>query len=267
MNSILVEQSDISVIADDSMHSLQYLYKGSAEDFISAIKLEIAEHPALSHPFLSMLGSGTFTNTEAVLRDYAHQYSFYSEWFTRYLQGVIDNVESQSCKNSLMDNMLDEKGKTDSTDLAQRPHTEIFEHFKALLGVDEQYKLSNPACTTVQLWRDLFLQKCNSPIKGVGISAIGLGTEYIIPFIYPHIIDAIENHTELGANASLFFRLHVECDEEHADSIINLSIDTAEDISAREAIRFGAISSLNLRKAFWDTQLTRANEIARNTLE
>lgn len=262
MSSILAERRDISALENEAADALPFLYEGKADDFICAMKREIAEHPALHHPFLIMLSEGQFADTEAVLRDYAHQYSFYSEWFTRYLRGVIDNTDNIACRQTLSENMQDEQGESGSEKLEDRPHTEIFARFKELVGVSDDYQADNPPCTTVLLWRDLFLQKCQSPIKGVGISAIGLGTEYIIPDIYPYIINAIEKHTELGQEASLFFRLHVECDEEHAASVIRLAIAAAEDISAREAIRFGAISSLNLRKAFWDTQLTRAIRVA-----
>ena len=108
------------------------------------------------------------------------------------------------------------------------------------------------------MWRDLFLQKCRSPIPGVGIAAIGLGTEYIISTIYPHIVKAIENHTDLGTDGSLFFRIHIECDDGHAETTRQITREVAEDLSTREAIRFGVFSSLNLRKAFWDAQLARA---------
>ena len=116
-------------------------------------------------------------------------------------------------------------------------------------------------CTTVLLWRDLFLQKCHSEIRGVGLAAIGLGTEFIISRIYPGIISAIENHTDLGSDGSLFFRLHVECDDNHAEVVKNITVEVAEDMTTREAIRFGVFSSLNLRKAFWDTQLARARRM------
>ena len=133
--------------------------------------------------------------------------------------------------------------------------------FKDQIGADQNYCQSNSPCTTVLLWRDLFLQKCKSNIPGVGLAAIGMGTEYIISTIYPNIIEAIENHTDLGKEGSLFFRLHVDCDDNHAEVVRKITEEIAEDISTREAIRFGVFSSLNLRKAFWDTQLARAMSI------
>ncbi len=239
-------------------NSIDYLYHGEARDFINALELEISSHKALNHPFLDRLKQGDFENVGAVLRDYAHQYSIYSEWFTRYLDGVIKNLDSKEHIQALMENMEEEKGKPNSPNIEERSHVELFQRFKDQIGADQDYCKNNPPCTTVLLWRDLFLQKCNSEIRGVGLAAIGLGTEFIISTIYPNIIRAIEDHTELGQDGSLFFRLHVDCDDNHAEVVKKITEEVAEDISSREAIRFGVFSSLNLRAAFWDTQLSRA---------
>jgi pyrroloquinoline quinone (PQQ) biosynthesis protein C len=211
--------------------SIDYLYEGESGEFIHALELEIGIHPALNHPFLTRLGDGDFGNTAAVLRDYAHQYSVYSEWFTRYLDGVIKNLESEAHVNALMKNLEEEKGIPDSPNPEELPHVELFQRFKDQIG----------------------------GIRGVGLAAIGLGTEFIISSIYPSIINAIENHTDLGSDASFFFRLHLDCDDNHAEVVKTLTMEVAEDVSTREAIRFGVFSSLNLRKAFWDTQLARAD--------
>lgn len=238
--------------------SIDYLYQGDAGDFIETLEREIEIHPALNHPFLAKLGDGKFADTPAVLRDYAYQYSVYSEWFTRYLDGVIKNLDREDHVAALMENLEEEKGNPDSPNLEDRPHVELFARFKDQVGADQEYCDAQSPCTTVLLWRDLFLQKCHSDIRGVGLAAIGLGTEYIISRIYPGIISAIENYTELGSEGSLFFRLHVKCDDNHADVLKNLTREVAEDVSTREAIRFGVFSSLNLRKAFWDAALARA---------
>ena len=238
--------------------SIDYLHQGTAAVFVESLCAEIIDHSAVKHPFLEQLGKGGFANTPAVLRDYAYQYSVYSEWFTKYLDGVISNLANQSHIDALMENMEEEKGIPDSPDLTLRPHVELFNRFKQQIGVDEQYNEQTQPCTTVLLWRDLFLQKCKSEITGVGVAAIGLGTEFIISTIYPNIVNAIENHTDLGTEGSLFFRIHIDCDDGHAETTKQITREIAEDISTREAIRFGVFSSLNLRKAFWDAQLARA---------
>ncbi|PCI07178.1 MAG: hypothetical protein COB77_05245 [Gammaproteobacteria bacterium] len=238
--------------------SLGLIYSGSSESFINALIQEIHDHSALNHPYLVALGSGALPDTAVALKDYAHQYSFYSSYFVKYLDGVINALVTQEHKDALLENIEEEMGNPDATELAERPHVEIFNHFKTTIGVDEEYVINHPPSTTTQLWRDLFLQKCNSTLPGVGVGAIGIATEYIVPHIYKYIVDAIEKHTDYPDEASLFFRLHMECDEEHADNLIKVTTEIADDISTREAIRFGVISALNLRNAFWDSQYARA---------
>lgn len=250
-----------SQIDQQLQSSLEYLHSGSAVDFVEALKLEIASHHCLCHPFLTDLSAGRFANTEAVLRDYAHQYSFYSEWFTRYLDGVISTLKNPVHIELLMHNMEEEKGTPGSENKEELPHVEIYKLFKAEVGVTREFETLNPPCTTVSLWRELFMQKCASQIEGVGIAAIGLATEGIISTIYPYIINAIEQHTQLGDDASLFFKLHVECDDGHSEAMEKIVIDIAENPATREAIRFGVFSSLNLRAAFWDAQYARANSM------
>lgn len=256
---MIIPKTLITPIRADSLH---LMYSGSANEFIEALKYEVHQHPALQHSFLIKLSRGEFSNTKAVLRDYAHQYSFYSAWFTRYLSSVISNLDSEKHTSMLLHNMDEEKGIRGSSNMEEWPHVKLFDVFKSHVGADAEYCRNTPACTTVLLWRDLFLQKCNSKIEGVGIAAIGLATEYIISRIYPYIIEGIESHTDLGPEASMFFRLHVDCDDDHAAEVELIAREIAEDISTREAIRFGVFSSLNLRKAFWDTQLVRAERLS-----
>jgi pyrroloquinoline quinone (PQQ) biosynthesis protein C len=238
--------------------SLDLLNTGSSGLFINTLLHEIHNHSALNHPYLVALGNGTLPDTAEALKNYAHQYSFYSSYFVKYLDGVINALELQSHKDTLFENIEEERGNPDATELIEKPHVEIFDYFKKTIGVDKEYEDNHPASTTTLLWRDLFLQKCNSTIPGVGVGAIGIATEYIVPHIYKFIAEAIENHTDYPEDASVFFRLHMECDEEHADNLIKVTTEIAEDTSTREAIRFGVISALNLRNAFWDSQYSRA---------
>ena len=48
----------------------------------------------------------------------------------------------------------------------------------------------------------------------------------------------------------LIFELHTDCDIEHGIEILECCKEEATNPAAREGIRFGAISSLNLRKVF-----------------
>lgn len=253
-----------SLDSDYKKSSLSLINNGPSSLFIDYLIKEINDHHALNHPYLLKLSKGLLPNTNEAIKDYANQYSYYSSWFVRYLRGVISSLPSDRLKSRLMENILEEEGNSMASELKDKPHVEIFNHFKNSIGVDENYISQNPASTTSLTWRNLFLQKCDSELLGIGLGAIGLATEYIVPRIYTFIAEAIENHSNFDPSNSLFFRLHIECDKEHAENIIEITKEIAEDIRTRESIRFGVISALNLRNAFWDSQYSRAMNMKRS---
>lgn len=232
----------------------------SPAQFVNELRERVLSHKAVRHPFLQKLSTGDFKKIDDVIRDYSHQYSFYSQWFPEYVQSVIDTTDDPLIIHPLAENLAEELG-TDDADENNVPHTELYKMFKKDIGIDAEFENQNPMCLTVSLWRELFLQKCKSKSTAVGVSAVGLATEFIVPHFYPYIIDALEKHSSFPNKCSFFFRLHVECDEGHAEEAIEVATYLAEDNINREAMTFGAISALNLRNAFLDNQLNRAREI------
>jgi len=239
--------------------SLRLLHRGTAEEFIAALKEEALAHPAVHHPFLRRLAAGELRDTTSALRDYAFQYRFYGREFPSYLEGVIGSLKSDRHRRVVLQNLSEEKGDPTSDSLDEMPHTRLFDIFCQAIGVDEAYLASHEPCITVTVWRDLFLQKCQSRQEGVALAAIGMATEMVVPAMYGHILSAIREHTSLSAREGYFFELHASCDEAHAAALLEITTELADRRDLREAIRFGTISALNLRKAFWDVMLSRAD--------
>lgn len=241
-----------------TLDSWQLIHSGDASDFVAALCREAGEHPAVHHPYLKRLASGDLPDIGFALRDYAYQYSFYGSEFPSYLEGVIGGLEDPAHREVLRSNLEEEKGDAESADPSELPHVELFRRFQVAAGVDEGFIARTPPCTTSLIWRDLFLQKCQSRQEGVGLGAVGIATEFVVPTMYRYILDAIERHTQVTSEQALFFRLHTECDTRHAKDLRGITEALSEKIECREAIRFGVVSSLNLRKAFWDILLSRA---------
>jgi pyrroloquinoline quinone (PQQ) biosynthesis protein C len=241
-----------------TLDSWQLIHSGDASHFVTALCREASEHPAVHHPYLKRLASGDLPDMEFALRDYAFQYSFYGAEFPSYLEGVIGGLRYPRHREVLCENLVEEKGKPGSTELADRPHTELFKHFQIATGVDAAYLARAEPCTTALVWRDLFLQKCQSRQEGVGLGGIGIATELVVPTMYSYILDGIRRHSTLTAEESFFFELHAQCDSRHGNDLREITQELSEKIDCREAVRFGVFSSLNLRKAFWDIMLSRA---------
>ena len=238
--------------------SLELLYRGSAESFVDALCSDALEHPAVDHPYLHRLADGDLPDMRQAIRDFSHQYGFYSALFPKYLEAVLARLDSASHRELVLQNLSEENGR-DPANPENIPHTELFKRLQRAAGVTREFAAQTPACSTVKIWRDLFLQKCGSPEVGVGLGAIGIGTEMVVSSIYRFVHRAVATHSSMNPYDYLFLTLHMECDVEHADQMKAISVDLAQTSNEREALRFGVLSSLNLRSAFWDVMLARAS--------
>jgi pyrroloquinoline quinone (PQQ) biosynthesis protein C len=236
--------------------SWELIHRGSPEAFVAALKVELRGHPAVHHPYLVRLAKGDVPDPRRALWDYANQYAHYSELFASYVEAVMDNLDEPRFRAAIESNLIEEQGDAKATDPTQLPHRMLFQDFRNAArppGVED-----SPPCRTVLIWRELFLQKCQSPQRGLGLGGIGLGTESIVPTVYGYLLEAIRNHTDLTERDYLFFEMHSEVDHEHSAVMEEISIEVCSDSETREALRFGAISALNLRATFWDTMLGQA---------
>jgi len=220
---------------------------------------------AVNHQYLDDLQSGELPNMQLALQDLAFQYSFYSSEFTRYVTAVIKNTRTEKHKNILMKNLAEESGDTHNLDLPNKvlasidgvPHSELYDRFQRSLGIDDEYRNTFPPTETVLLWRRHFLQICQLNLC-VGIGAIGIDTELLVPIIYTKFLEAIKSHTDLSPDQYVFFDLHSECDKEHADQILLIAKDLAVNPEACEQIEYGAKMATQMRSIFWDKMHERA---------
>ncbi|MFT7674444.1 MAG: pyrroloquinoline quinone (PQQ) biosynthesis protein C [Gammaproteobacteria bacterium] len=237
--------------------------------FIKRLSTEALGSTAVNHPYLRALATGDFPNIDVAFQDFAFQYSLYSSRFTRYVSAVIKNLSNDGHKKILMCNLSEEQGATNDVELPAdvlasitgESHTKLFRRFQEALGVDSEYRQSTAQCQTGVLWGDQFLQLCEMN-ECVGVGAIGIGTELIVSSIYNQILTGLKNHSDLTMSQHIFFDLHSECDEEHANQIALISEDLAQNNMACEQIEYGVKMAINMRAIFWDKMLERAQGFA-----
>jgi pyrroloquinoline quinone (PQQ) biosynthesis protein C len=72
------------------------------------------------------------------------------------------------------------------------------------------------------------LHHCKNPNPSYGLGAICLGAEALVPALYT---DIISGFTACGVEAKDidFFRIHVECDDGHAETLRDLMVNIAAD--------------------------------------
>jgi len=232
---------------------------------------EALNHRAINHPYLIALKNGEFQNNKEILKDFAAQYGAYSAWFPRYLTAVISKLENPIHREHLLDNLSEESGHLHDEDIEAIAtlnikeewvqgiaHPKLFRRFQDAMGVDRD--LENGI--EVEIWRESFLRLIQSGSAAAAVGAIGLGTESIVKYIYRHLIEAIEKHSDLSLEQYVFFPLHTEVDDEHGLILLQIAEELSnESQESAQEIRKGMLTALNLRASYWDDMYVRAKQL------
>ncbi len=238
---------------------------------IEKLLQEALEHKAINHPYLLALENGEFTDTKAALKDFAVQYSGYTEWFPKYLTAAISKMNNAEHRSHLIDNLSEESGQLDEDELKFLteigiqsewvngiPHPELFRRFCQSIDIESDNSLD----ITVEIWRELFLNVMYNGSAAEAIGAIGLGTESVVKHIYKFFTNAIQSHTDLDREDYVFFELHSEIDDEHGKIMIQIAEDFLNESSNNyNELRKGMLKALNLRVLFWDMMYERAKNL------
>lgn len=232
---------------------------------------EAIEHRAINHPYLIALRDGEFNNITEIFKDFAQQYGAYSDWFPRYLTAVISKLECPEHRSHLLENLSEESGHLHDEDIEAIKeigieeswvqgvsHPNLFKRFQNAMGVTDTSNYG----TEVEIWRESFLSLVKDGSDAAAIGAIGLGTESIVKHVYKHIIQGLQDHTDLSMEEYVFFPLHTEVDDEHGIILINIAEEIGKsDLKNASELRKGMLKALNLRASFWDDMYERAKRI------
>jgi len=238
---------------------------------IEKLLQEALEHKAINHPYLLALENGEFRDTKVALKDFAVQYSGYTEWFPKYLTAAISKMNNAEHRSHLIDNLSEESGQLDKDELKFLgeigiktewvngiPHPELFKRFCQSIDIESD----NSIDINVEIWRELFLNVMYNGTAAEAIGAIGLGTESVVKHIYKFFTNAIQRHTDLRREDYVFFELHSEIDDEHGKIMIQIAEDFLnESLNNYNELRKGMLKALNLRVLFWDMMYERAKNL------
>ena len=238
------------------------------DSFIQSLRAEMLESAAIHHPYLNALCCGDFPDYPAALRDFAFQYGFYSAKFTTFVCAVIDQLEQRTHKQVLLANLAEEQGNVLDVELPpavmatvdNEPHANLYKRFQRACGVQVDVANGQAPCEAVRFWVQKFQSLC-SMNQLVGVGAIGFGTELIVSHIYSQILDGLKQHSDLSHVDRVFFDLHSQCDDHHADQLLLIASELAPDVDTQAQIARGARMAVDLRVAFWDVMLERAYSV------
>jgi pyrroloquinoline quinone (PQQ) biosynthesis protein C len=202
----------------------------------------------LRHPFLVRCGNASVTMAE--LRRFLVQQGKYSNYFTRYLCALISQLDEGDDVLRLARNLAEELGYGAD---GQTPHSRIYADMLERFGLrlDRQ-----PTYPETQNLIDTMFMLCRQPGGLAGLGALCLGGEAIVPAMYARIIEGFRG---LGVEpeALEFFRIHVDCDDDHAETMYEIiTRRTSSSTSSRVTALHAGEIALNARLRFFDA-LTR----------
>jgi pyrroloquinoline quinone (PQQ) biosynthesis protein C len=195
-------------------------------------------------PFLTRCREGRASFAE--LHSYVRQQSYYSRHFTRYLCALLVNITDEADRVELMHNLFEEMG---FGDFGNVPHSVIYQCMMKTMGVVLGDEPENAATTRLV---DTMLDLASDPNPLVGLAALGLGAEAIVPHVYSQIIRGFVLRGEPQENLE-FFHIHVEGDDEHAVTMRKiLEREIVADPTQRVVVRNAARRVITARTRFFD---------------
>jgi pyrroloquinoline-quinone synthase len=154
--------------------------------------------------------------TSAELRQFTVQQHFYSKHFTRYLCALLSNIANELDRQHLTENLLEEIGYDPNG--GQLPHATIYRQMMSKMGID-------PARYTVLPSTELLIREmmdcCRDVNPMVGLGALCLGAEAIVPHVYSQIVEGFRGAGETDENLD-FFHIHIEDDDAHAVTMLEI---------------------------------------------
>lgn len=170
------------------------------------------------HSFLQRCRAGDVTLQE--LKLFLVQQGIYSSYFTRYLCALMGNLPSNDQVLKLAENLCEELGLTPDS---ETPHSIVYRDM--LKAFDLTLDGARPLVGTRRLIDTMF-DHCRHANSARGLGALCLGAEALVPPVYADVITAFEAHG-VPARTLEFFRIHVECDDGHAETLRDIMVELA----------------------------------------
>jgi len=197
---------------------------GFAEQMLAAARSE----PLAPHPFIAGLADRAFTR--ASFRIYLTYHYPMVRDFPRQLARLLAGCHDPEVRCHLLANLLEEEGIAASSDgtLVRSPeksHVALFRRCADVLGM----RLEDSGQIETAAW---FEQEI-AQNRWLGPAAfVMVGIEGNVPRTFRRILPYLEQHCGFAGEEVVFFREHIEADEDHAAqgaALIEMAARTAED--------------------------------------
>jgi len=225
----------------------------SPEAALEKLHTAQGEHPFWQNRLFKACNAGTLTRDD--FKFIFSQYYLYSKNFTRYLAAVMAHCDSDLQRAALAENLWEEGGGL----APEQRHAEIFRRFLSNgLGIDVN---SIDFLDSTRFFVREYFDFCLHSHAAAGSAFLSLGTEGIVPRMYAIFLGGLQK-VGLAEPHTTFFRLHVECDDAHAETLEKMMLSYAATPDWYDTCRRSMNYALAIRKRFFE-QLYEQIEIRR----
>lgn len=193
-------------------------------------------------PFLVRCRAGTVGRSE--LQHFVRQHYHYSRHFTRYLAALMANLEREEDRRALASNLFEELGLSGEAEI---PHAQLYRDMMAAMEISPDDEA--PSSETTELVRTMY-ECCRSRSPMVGLGALCLGGEAIVPHLYSTVLAGFSSVREPLARLR-FFVVHVEEDDAHAETMRRIiQAELGRQPLGRLDLEYGATRAIAAREGF-----------------
>ena len=222
----------------------------SAREEASLFELQDA-HSLWKNPLLCASREGRLT-----IEDFQFlfgQYFAYSRSFTRYLAALMVNCEDDLLRAKLIANLWEESGGTQP----ERRHSNLFRGFlREGLGLAPEYvRFEVPTLRFVSE----YLDSSGSRDIPFATAFLAIGTEALVSRLYQDFVAGLKA-AQVPEEQLEFFYIHIGCDDEHAETLLDILKSTRNMPHYAASSRRGVMHAMNLRDQFFRYLYRRIQE-------
>lgn len=213
-----------------------------AEESLAKLRAMLSEHRLWNNPLLKACSSGQLFFED--FRFVFAQYYEYSRHFTRYLAALMANCESDYFRSKLSENLWEEGGALKP----EERHAEIFRNFlRDGLGLGVEAIVAEPYS---RHFAKEYLDFCRNAPPAAASAFLSLGTEAVVADLYRVFLAGLRGAGVPEAHLA-FFKIHIECDDEHAATIEEMMASYRGESDWFNTCRRAVLHALDLRDQFF----------------
>ena len=212
-------------------------------EVMNDLKNRMDDHPIWKNRLLKACELGHLSKDDYKIL--FEQYYLYSKNFTRYLCALMANMENDYHRSLLSENIWEEGGGED----LEKRHSEIFRQFLInglSVKVDEiEFKEFSSQ------FMNSYLDYCMKQPALEGSAFLSLGTEAVVARLYSVFLKGMKK-ADIDDKFLQFFELHVECDDEHAETLEEIVLSFSNEPNFKQRSMDALNHALDLRNLFFD---------------